>query len=195
MRLRMEGLCQLCKASIPYLGRVSRRDLYLLICEHFHLSTAGEGVPDEEADKPALPKPVMAAYKKLPSFSHITSGWSVSRLTEIPFFTTEAVKHYLLIPRTKIMTRRACSATSNFVRTNYLMSTTFTIWRETCLQVEQTFVSSVRNAGHHKIHQSKPTRVSSASAGTIQCATVILPVHFRIRRVLFTCRGFAVCAG
>eukprot|EP00117_Sycon_ciliatum_P003205 scpid48385/ scgid5218/ len=97
MRLRMQGLRQLCKDfNIPYQGRVSRRDLYLLICEHFHLSTAGEGVPDEEADKPALPKPVMAAYKKLPSFSHITSGWSLSRLTKIPFFITEAVKHYLL---------------------------------------------------------------------------------------------------
>ena len=97
MRLRMQGLRQLRKDfNIPYQGRVSRRDLCLLICDHFHLSTAGEGVPDEEADKPALPEPVMAAYKKLPSFSHIASSWSVSRLTKIPFFTTEAVKHYLL---------------------------------------------------------------------------------------------------
>eukprot|EP00117_Sycon_ciliatum_P002196 scpid57847/ scgid5218/ len=104
------------------------------------------------------------------------------------------------------MTRRACSATSNFVRTNYLMSTTFTIWRETCLQVEQTFVSSVRNAGHHKIHQSKPTRVSSASAGTIQCAKVdtasAFPdkesaVHMSrlccLRRMIFAAMACRVC--
>ena len=96
----MEQVRGLCKAhGIAFGGRVTKLDLYYLVCQRFGIftsgaSTSGESQPSLE--KPPIPGDVYEAYKKLPSFPHITSGWSVAALCKIPFFDLASVTDYLI---------------------------------------------------------------------------------------------------
>ena len=98
----MADLRSLCRRhEIVYSGRVTKQDLVEVVCNFFGLSTSGNGrqQPDgtaESKEKAALPDDIRQAYAKLPSFTHITSGWSVTALCRMPHFTLEAVHDYLL---------------------------------------------------------------------------------------------------
>ena len=97
-RLKMQGLRELCREfNIVWTGRVSKRDLFDLVCKHFALIPAGEG---EEArvsgEKPSVPLEIEEAYKMLPSFPHITSGWSVSNLQKVPPISLAMIRDYLI---------------------------------------------------------------------------------------------------
>ena len=78
---------------------MTKVDLQLLVCQHCHISTSGDGASSSDgpsAEKPGIPGDVFEAYKRLPSFSHITAGWSVPTLCKIPFFDIDSVKSYLI---------------------------------------------------------------------------------------------------
>ena len=85
-------------------GRVTKPDLFELVCKHFGISTSGgvetsADASSNSAEKPSLdtlPADVQAAYRQLPSLAIITSGWSVASLCRIPHFDAASVKHYLL---------------------------------------------------------------------------------------------------
>ena len=47
-------------------------------------------------EKPNIPQEVIEAYRKLPSFPRLTSGWSVAALCKVPFFEISSVKEYLI---------------------------------------------------------------------------------------------------
>ena len=86
----MQQLRDFCKAlSLQYSGRVTKVDLQLLVCQHCHISTSGDGESSSDgpsAEKPGIPGDVFEAYKRLPSFSYITAGWSVPALYITPFW-------------------------------------------------------------------------------------------------------------
>ena len=93
----MQQVRELCKClKICFSGRVTKQDLYLLVCDHFNISTSGGTGDCPSSEKPRMPPHVSQAYKKLPSFGHITAGWSVANLCKIPFFDISSVKEYLL---------------------------------------------------------------------------------------------------
>ena len=88
-KLCMQQVRERCKClKICYSGRVTKQDLYLLVCDHFNISTSGGTGDCPSSEKPRMPPHVSEAYKKLPSFGHITAGWSVANLCKIPFFLT-----------------------------------------------------------------------------------------------------------
>ena len=97
--MKMNVLRQLCRQfKIVIQGRVTRQDLLELVCNFFGFSTAGDdgqARPDSK-EKRCLPQHVRDAYRRLPSFTRITAGWSVESLVKLPLFTIEDVKRYLL---------------------------------------------------------------------------------------------------
>ena len=102
-KLSMQDAQSLCKAhNIAYAGRVTKQDLYHLICQHFGISTSGAALNEGSTDgnvtveKPTIPQEVLEAYRKFPSFPRITSGWSVAALCKVPFFEISSVKEYLI---------------------------------------------------------------------------------------------------
>lgn len=104
-RMKMPQLRAVCKAfKIAYSGRVTRQDLLEVATNFFGFSTSGGTVTGghdvaaavSSAEKRELPQEIRDAYRKLPSFSHITAGWSVAALVKIPHFTMDAVNEYLL---------------------------------------------------------------------------------------------------
>ena len=102
--LKMPELRDLCRRhSIVYSGRVTKSNLFDLVCQHFGISTSGQlsGVHSHSAEKPPLPEKVADAYKRLPSFSHIPAGWSVEVLLKIPHFCLSSVTSYLVDSRDK----------------------------------------------------------------------------------------------
>ena len=101
-KLSMAELRNLCRSvGIELSGRKTKADLFELVCQHFGISTSGDtdDATQPSAEKPSLaglPADVREAYGKLPSFTRITSGWSVAALCSIPHFDIESVKSYLL---------------------------------------------------------------------------------------------------
>ena len=97
-KLSMDELRSLCKAmGIPHPGRVTKEDLCQVVCQRFRISTSGGAEGGPSLEKPAIDDPnVREAYRKLPSFSRITSGWSVPSLCKVPFFDLASVKDYLI---------------------------------------------------------------------------------------------------
>jgi len=97
-KLKMHGLRSLCgEHRIAHSGRVTKQDLVDLVCDFFGLSTSGESLPRlESSETPAMPEEIREAYKRLPSFTRITSGWSVASLCMMPHYTLEDVHEYLL---------------------------------------------------------------------------------------------------
>ena len=97
-KLKMDALRGLCKScSIPFSGRVTKQDLLELAANFFGFSTSGRHESGEgSSEKPTIPVEVRQAYKNLPSFTRIASGWSVPNLCQIPHFTLEDVHEYLL---------------------------------------------------------------------------------------------------
>ena len=98
--LKMDSLRRLCKSfsiDVPS-GRVSKRDLFEAAAQHFNFPLSGSG-PSGDVDsveKRELPLHIREAYRRLPSFTRITSGWAIDNLIKLPPFTTESVKDYLL---------------------------------------------------------------------------------------------------
>ena len=82
----------------------TKSDLFELVCQHFEISTSGGVETSADASSNSaeklsfdtLPADVQAAYRQLPSFASITSGWSVASLCRIPHFDAASVKQYLL---------------------------------------------------------------------------------------------------
>ena len=68
------------------------------VSNFFSLSTSGAvgQATSCSEEKRALPQRVREAYRRLPSFTRITSGWSMQSLCKIPHFSIDAVKDYLL---------------------------------------------------------------------------------------------------
>lgn len=98
-KLGMTELRDLCRSiGAQFSGRVTKSDLFYLACETLRISTSGEAVDESGAssEKPSLPAAVRDAYGKLPSFSSITSGWSVEALCRMPHFTMSSVTDYLI---------------------------------------------------------------------------------------------------
>ena len=48
-----------------------------------------------------MPQRVRDAYRRLPSFTRITSGWSMQSLCKVSHFSIDAVKDYLLFSDNK----------------------------------------------------------------------------------------------
>ena len=95
--MKMPQLRDLCRRhAIAYSGRVTKSDLFELVCQHFGIPTSGQSSDSQSVEKPSVPAPVAEAYKRLPSFPHITSGWSVESLRKIPHFTLSSVTDYLI---------------------------------------------------------------------------------------------------